>query len=337
MVIPEGYTEISSISSIYDEKGKKEKGRFEGCSSLESVQLPSTLKIIGAYAFMGCKLTSITIPNGVTSIGDGAFAGQYDSYNSYSNKRETYKENANRLQNLAIPDSVTRIGNSAFLQCGIQSLKLGNGLKEIENGAFAGNSLTDLTIPDSVTRIGRSRKGAKDSSFGQEEPGAFEGCGIQTLKLGKSVSIIGIAAFQGNKITELNLPASIKEIQGDAFASNNISALTIPNGVTRLGFRSFSGNPLTSLVIPPSLAEYKKGKNDSYERDRDEFGEGSSSYPVAGFINAFNSENLISITLPANVDKSNLVGFDADFLNFYQSQGRKAGTYVKKGRIWTVQ
>ena len=49
---------------------------FEGCSSLTSLTIPSSVTSIGAFAFKGCSgLTSLTIPSGVTSIGRSAFSG----------------------------------------------------------------------------------------------------------------------------------------------------------------------------------------------------------------------------------------------------------------------
>jgi hypothetical protein len=90
---------------------------FSGCDSLTSVTLPDSVTSIGRYAFIGCgNLTSITIPNSVTSIGDGTF---------YS---------CNRLNSITIPNSVTSIGDSAFSGC---------------------DSLTSVTIPNSVTSIGK--------------------------------------------------------------------------------------------------------------------------------------------------------------------------------------
>ena len=89
---------------------------FSGCSSLTSVTIPDSVTSIGGYAFFGCSsLTSVTIGNGVTSIGDYAFSG------------------CSSLTSVTIGNSVTSIGNYAFENC---------------------SSLTSVTIPDSVTSIG---------------------------------------------------------------------------------------------------------------------------------------------------------------------------------------
>ena len=73
---------------------------FEGCSSLTSLTIPSSVTSIGNQAFSGCSgLTSLTIPSGVTSIGEAAFSGCCG------------------LTSLTIPSSVTSIDHNAFSGC----------------------------------------------------------------------------------------------------------------------------------------------------------------------------------------------------------------------------
>ena len=91
-------------------------GAFYHCTSLTSVTIPNSVTTIDQNAFSGCSgLTSITIPNSVTTIGQGVF-------NACSG-----------LTNITISNNVTTIGDGAFYYC---------------------TSLTSVTIPNSVTTIG---------------------------------------------------------------------------------------------------------------------------------------------------------------------------------------
>ena len=109
-----------------------------------AVTIPSTL---GGYivtsigSFYNCRgLTSVTIPDSVTSIGDSAFEGCSD------------------LTSVTIPDGVTSIGSFAFRDCsGLTNVTIPDGVTSIGYYAFRGcNSLTDVTISASVTNIGSS-------------------------------------------------------------------------------------------------------------------------------------------------------------------------------------
>ncbi len=72
---------------------------FGGCSSLTSVTIPNTVTSIGGQAFDDCSLTNVSIPNSVTSLGEGAF------------------EYCQSLTSITLPDSVTSIGDEAFYEC----------------------------------------------------------------------------------------------------------------------------------------------------------------------------------------------------------------------------
>lgn len=111
---------------------------FKDCSSLTSIKIPNGITSIGSGAFENCtSLTSITIPDSVTSIGSGAF------------------KNCSSLTSIIIPDSVTSIGFLAFNNCrGLTSIKIPNGITSIDWKTFSGcSNLTSITIPNSVTFI----------------------------------------------------------------------------------------------------------------------------------------------------------------------------------------
>ncbi|GHT12598.1 hypothetical protein AGMMS4956_07450 [Bacteroidia bacterium] len=158
---------------------------FFYCSGLTSVTIGNSVTSIGDMAFFYCSgLTSVTIGNSVTSIGSYAF---YD---------------CSGLTAVTIPNSVTSIGESAFSGCsGLTSVTIPNSVTSIGDEAFSGCSgLTSVTIPNSVTSIGDR---------------AFEGCsGLTSVTIPNSVTSIGDEAFAWcsglTSVTNLNpVPQSI--------------------------------------------------------------------------------------------------------------------------------
>ena len=232
------------------------------------------------------------------------------------------------IQDVVIPNNlyglpVTVIGENAFREKNLTSVTLPNSLVTIKAGAFSGNrNLTAIVIPNSVTEL------SSYYIWGYGNYGVFQSCGLTSVTLGSSVRVIGNNAFADNKLTSITLPASVRIIDMGAFANNQITSVSIPNGVEALigntweGANSsvFVGNPLTTLVIPQSLASRR------WESGR-EIGIFSGRFP----------DTLTRVTLPANVNESNMAAFEDGLRNFYIGQNRAAGTYVKNGPVWTRQ
>ncbi len=225
-----------------------------------SVTIPNSVTSIGGYAFYGCTgLTSVTIGNSVTSIGDGAFGG------------------CKGLTSITIPNSVTSIGGSAFHGCkGLTSVTIGNSVTSIERNAFYDcRALTSVTIPNSVTSAERN---------------AFYDCtGLTSVTIPNSVTSIGYDAFDkcsgltsiivegGNKkydsrnkcnaiieteTNELilgckntNIPFSVTSIGYGAFSGcTDLTNITIHFNVTEIRGNAFKGcSGLTSITIPISV------------------------------------------------------------------------------------
>ena len=112
---------------------------FFYCQSLTSVTIPDAVTTIGGFAFYDCSgLTSVHFGDAVTTIGNDAF------------------RNCSGLTSIYIGDGVTTIEDYAFYWCSnLTSVHIGDGVMTIGNNAFEGCSgLTSITIPETVTTIG---------------------------------------------------------------------------------------------------------------------------------------------------------------------------------------
>ena len=169
---------------------------------ITSISIPNSITSIEDGAFRHCRnLTSVTIGNSVTSIGTEAFS-------------------CCAITNLTIPDSVTSIGLGAFYaNSSLANVKIGNGVTVIGMYAFKGcGNLISVTVPDNVERI---------------EEGAFSDCfSLTRVTLGDNVTYIGNAAFYFcSNLTNITIPDSLTTVGRDAFyACSNVMEKV--NGVT---------------------------------------------------------------------------------------------------------
>ena len=148
----------SSLKSVTVTGGNILYGAFYNCRGLTSVTIPDSVTSIGEQAFYNCRgLTSITIPDSVTSIGDSAFSSCNALTriigSSYATSVIAKQCGASTFE--VIITSGTSIGEYAFNNCSALTITIGNGVTSIGNYAFHNcSSLTSVSISDSVTSIG---------------------------------------------------------------------------------------------------------------------------------------------------------------------------------------
>jgi len=193
-------------------------GAFWGNLLLTSVTIPNSVTSIGINAFAGSGLISVTIPNSVTTIGDSAFDGNTS------------------LTSVTIGNSVTTIGEGAFAwTTSLTTVTIPESVITIGIAAFAHSGLTSVTIPDSVTTI---------SSYT-----FFESFLLTSVTIGNSVTSIGDYAFETTGLTTVTIPDSVTTISSNAFTNTTLlTSVTIGNSVTFIALGTFGDIPAFTLT-----------------------------------------------------------------------------------------
>ena len=155
---PDAVSQSCGLKRLEFEKGLTEEvPEFlaSGCSALETVVLPDSIKRIGRFAFAGCEsLTSIDLSN-ITTVSDEAFAscGKLNQITWGNVLAEIGKDAftlCNSIKSITLPDSVTTVGYRAFSQCGaLTDVTLSKNMAGIPDEMLSHcSSLEHVTIPD---------------------------------------------------------------------------------------------------------------------------------------------------------------------------------------------
>ena len=185
-------------------------------STLREVDLFDSVTTIGARAFAGCaQLETLTLPESVTEIGEGALDG-LTGLKKLVVKCDPAILPASAFANLSNLTDVTietgAIPANLFAGSGVTTLALGEGVTEIGESAFANTALTAVDLSH-ATAIGANAfegtalTSAELTSATSIGNGAFEGTPLQTVTLNAAASV-GERAFANTQLAQLILPTS---------------------------------------------------------------------------------------------------------------------------------
>jgi hypothetical protein len=178
--------------------------------------IPSYITSIGDFAFTGRNISSIDIPEGVTSIGENAFYG------------------CSNLSSIHIPASVTSIG----INTGQSS----------SSTPFSNCDNLEIITVDPTNSVFRSEGNCVIRRSNNELV-----IGVSTSIIPNSATSIGAYAFASIPITTIDIPINISSIGTYAFSGTGLRSVNIPNSVTSIGAYAFQGCNISNIYIPLSV------------------------------------------------------------------------------------
>ena len=222
--------------------------------------IPDGIKSIGEGAFALTDVKSIILPSTCIEIGDNAFNNCSTLEKIVLNEglikigKKAFR-NCKKLKEINFPNSITKIDDEAFTNCDLTgNVVVPNSVTELGNNVFQANyNLKNLVLSENITRIGWHM---------------FTGTSITDIKFPKKISEVSVDAFDGSKIENIDTSENehfdfkngflIKDGKSIQYIINNIlkntDTLDIPEGIENF---SYSGTQnytnLTKLIIPSSL------------------------------------------------------------------------------------
>ena len=291
LVLPKDITEIEDYGIYGNEKlvsveipvtvKKVGANAFKSCSSLQKVDLPS-VETLGASVFERCgKLTTVTLSPDLQVIPDYAF--QY----------------CGSLADVPLPSSLVSIGVSAFRECdGLSAVVMPNTVTTLNKNAYLTcNTLTTVTLSSGLQAI---------------PDNAFRDCGsLVDVPLPPSLVSIGTGAFeQCRSLTSVNMPNTVTTLNNSAYyVCTNLKEVKLSENLKNIGDASFCecGN-LISIDIPASVSTINSHAFRSCVKlETVTLHEGLQSIEGASFSGC---KSLVSVTIPETVTSIGVEAFD---------------------------
>ena len=232
VVIPAmiGKAKVTTIGeNAFDASGMGTKAKnTDARKKITSVVIPEGVTTIGRCAFYQCEsMETVTIPETVHTIGVVAFRG------------------CKNLRNVTLPSGIRQLGNGIFWDC--PNLYDNQGLT-IVSGILLGvaGERQEITIPEGVKRIG-TEVFKINSSWDKKNS-------IRKVTLPESLEEIGEGAFEKMKnLKSITIPAGVRTIGDRAFHDSGLEQITIETGVEKIGDGAFNGTALVEVKLPATV------------------------------------------------------------------------------------
>ncbi len=215
-----------------DEYGLAEAG-------IEVINFHPNIRVseIKSYAFSENKIKSVTLPDSIKVIRDGAFAGNEISELNLNEGLEYLSGfGGNKLTSVKIPSTVKSIEYHAFWGCSLlEHVEIPEGVETICLWAFAATGIKEIVLPESITWISEC---------------AFSRSKIERIVLPESLSYISKETFEDCEfLKEVVIGGSVEEISLSAFADcSSLETVVIPDSVKAISDDAFA-NSTENLVI----------------------------------------------------------------------------------------
>ena len=198
---------------------------FQYCATITTIIIPNTVTSLGTQVFYGCtSLATVTIGSGIAALQDYTFFG------------------CAALTSITIPNTVTSLGQSVFVNSGLTSVIIPNSISTLGRNVFGGSALTSVTIGHNITTL-------PDSTF--------YGCSsLAHITIPDSVTSLGSEVFYGcTSLATVIIGSGISQLPDYTFhGCTSLKSITIPDTVTNLGPAVFAYSGLTSVTLSNYLA-----------------------------------------------------------------------------------
>lgn len=230
-------------------------------TAITTMVIPNTVTSFGTYVFDGCKsLASVTLPDGIKTIPDYTF------------------RNCTALTTYTVPETVTKIGKYAFASASVATITLPAGLATIDANAFNANTkLKTVNFAETPT--------ATKLTIGD---GAFTGCTLLTaISLPSNLTEIGKLAFSKSKLSSITIPETVTTIKDQAFSEcKSLTSATLGNAkLTTIGTKLFEKcTVLANVTLREGLTKL-----------------GTYMFGYSSYSSSYSCMKLTKITLPSTL------------------------------------